>query len=157
MRRSVILASALFGLVACETTSAPTSPVTEKDQPEFAAVSFWEPIVATFPNECPPAEDVIFSGRAHFVVQESADGGRFFVNWAGVQGVGAVTGARYVIQDVFHERDVFTTTGGTAEWFEKLRLIRLGSLDNLVGLAHVIFDLGTETFVLFDINFKCPG
>jgi hypothetical protein len=52
---------------------------------------------------------------------------------------------------------VFTATGGTAESFERLRMIRQGNADNLLGLAHVIFDFGSGTLTLFEITMKCVG
>jgi hypothetical protein len=153
----VLILGALATLVACDSTG-PTAISSPNDRPEFATTSVWVPLdPAPFRNDCPPAEDVVFSGKAHLVTQTQGNKVRIFINWGGVKGTGAVTGDRYVIADNYHERDVFTATGGTAESFERLRMIRQGNADNLLGLAHVIFDFGSGTLTLFEITMKCVG
>jgi hypothetical protein len=155
MKHLLILA-ALAALTACDTTG-PSSTASPTDRRDFAATSAWVPVAGTFPNACSPSEEVVFSGKAHLLAQTQGDKASLFIHWGDVKGVGTVTGDTYVVADNYHERDVFTTTGGTAEWFERLRMVRQGSADNLVGLAHVIFDFGTGTVVLFDVTFKCVG
>src|SRR6476620_5855452 len=117
--QNVLILGALAGLLACD-ASAPTSPASPSNRPEFATTSVWVPLdPAAFPNDCPPAEDVVFSGKAHLVTQTKGNKCRLLINWGGVKVTGAVTGYRYVISDIYFKREVSTETGGTAEWFER--------------------------------------
>src|SRR5690349_20905737 len=122
--KHVLIIGALATLVDCDSTG-PTPTSSPNDRPEFATTSVWVRLdPAPFPNDCPPAENVVFFGKAHLVSQIQGNKLRIFINWGGVKGIGAVTGDRYLIADNYHERDTFTTTGGTAEFFERLRMIR---------------------------------
>jgi hypothetical protein len=156
MKHALILAVAMLSLAACD-SSAPTSPSFGQGGPQLATTSQWVPLNGTFPNDCPPAELVAFSGRAHLLIRQNADEFKFFANWGDVRGVGLATGGQYVVQDNYHDVETTTATGGIAESFERIRLIRQGSPENLVGFAHVIFDLGTGEFILADFRIQCRG
>jgi hypothetical protein len=58
---------------------------------------------------------------------------------------------------VFRDEVITTTTGGTEELIEHIRMLRQGSPSNLLGSAHVIIDLASGEAVLVDIRATCRG
>lgn len=157
MRHTVVLTAAALWLAACDTTPAPTSPVVPKGLlPELAATSIWMPLDVIFPNECPPVEDVAFSGKAHFVFEESGGGSRLFINWAAVEGVGLVSGDRYVIRDNYQE-ELIPSGDGTLEIREHFRMLRQGSPDNVLATVHLIFNLTTGDVQELEFEIVCRG
>jgi hypothetical protein len=155
MNHSAILTAALVSLLSCDTSSDPASVVYLRDERQF--LNQWVPLNATFFNECPPAEEVALSGKAHFQFRESGEQSRLQINWADVKGTGLVSGDRYIVQDVFRDEVITTTTGGTEELIEHIRMLRQGSPSNLLGSAHVIIDLASGEAVLVDIRATCRG
>jgi hypothetical protein len=156
MKHAFTLTAAMVWLVAaCNTSPVPTGPESQKDPPELATTSLWMPLDITFPNECPPVELVAFSGKAHFVVRESGDQSNVYINWADVKGVGLVTGQRYVVQDNT-QIEVIPLGEGTLTVREHLRMIRLGSLDNVNAFATLTLNLTTGVEV-FELDLRCQG
>jgi len=100
-------------------------------------------------------ELVKFSGKAHFVVRESADRTQIYINWADVKGLGLVTGERYVIQDNT-QIEVIQSGDGTLKVREHFRMIRLGSLDNVNAFATLTINLTTGVEV-FELEIRCQG
>jgi hypothetical protein len=156
MKHLVILGATLLGLVSCE-TSSPTSPVSPRDGRDLATVSQWMPLNTIFFNECPPVEDVAFSGRVHLLSRETAGQSRLFVNWADMKGVGLVTGNAYVLQDNFQDEIISSSTNDTEEVIEHFRMVRQGSLDNLQAFVHLIFDLTAGTVNVLEFRVECRG
>ncbi len=154
MKHAAMLGAAMVWLVACD-AGAPTSS-TRQELPELAATSLWMPLEGTFPNECPPVEDVAFSGKAHFLIRGSSGQSRLSINWADVKGVGLVTGDRYVVQDNF-KSELILSGNGTEEIREHLRMIRLGSADNLYAVVHLVFDLTTGDVEVVEFTVECRG
>lgn len=152
MKYGIVVFSSFAWLAACEPGSftAPTSHNT------FTTVNQHTDFTGTFTNECPPAEDVLFSGRLHILTGANANASRMFINWADVKGVGVTSGDRYAVQDNFKDEQVTSQAGIVEDAREHLRMIRQGSPDNLQAFVHLIFNTdGTVDVVEFRI--ECRG
>jgi hypothetical protein len=122
MSHSLLMsASAMILLLACESGSAPQSPMDEENavprRPEFAAVPnpSFQPFAFTVVT-CAEAVDV--SGTFHGVVQFFVGPGgkehiRFHINAKGT-GVGQQTGARYQWNDRLFDITNIAPTGATS-------------------------------------------
>ena len=140
MNRLALVALVSPWLIACESTSAPTSQTPSLPRPSFATV-FNErvPVGGSFDfNPCPPEEVVdILDGYFHYVETEdvgpTSQSITIHVNAEGITGVGETTGEGYSVPANSTEDITITDPPPTftQRYDLRYRLIRDGSPDNL--------------------------
>lgn len=167
MHRRFIAVAALAIMAACDRPAPPTAPVSLVPFERTAAVKTNEWIetnVFAF-NMCVP-EDVLLQGKIHQVLTQETSGSttsfKLHQNFARVEGVGQVTGAKYVIPLVVNATGEFSNEPPfpfSQEVHQIANIISSGSIDNV--RIHIIqtvtFD-GTN-FIVEDRKFviECRG
>jgi len=150
MTRTIALVAAILALAACEQPSAPSLqrrlavPVSLNDADQVTRLNQKIDIADVIDSPC-TGEHITFSGVLHIVttLTQTTDGLvlKAHSNTQGVSGVGAVTGAKYEINQVIKENAsvAVPSMSGSADVAIHYRIISQGSLDNF--LADVVFTL----------------
>lgn len=157
------IASAVLSMIALACGDVPpTGPVNGEAGPSFGTVLLNEafPVAGTLLNPCPPEEDVTFEGRLHVLIKGTPDDFTVHTNGQSIQGVGLISGDRYVLME--HENSETRVTGTTATHFFNLRfhMVRQGREDNfwykLVLRATFLPD-GTAEVEIVEEDIECRG
>jgi hypothetical protein len=169
MKRHALLAFAFAGLAACETPpSAPTPHLPAVTEPLFAVIINEQKLPFAFPVTACNGEIVPLTGEFHIVVRQTLDasgGSHFgFRLSAHGEGVGTVTGAKYVWNDVFGPNTNISASfpdGSANETFtSSTLLIGQGKVPNLQVkfLAHITINANGEVTSLKTVlSPECKG
>jgi hypothetical protein len=168
MTRTIALV-AILALAACEQPSAPSLkarslsvPAGVNDAAQATRVNQKIDFADVIDSPC-TGEPIAFSGSLHIVttLEQTGDGLllKAHSNTQGVSGVGAVTGAKYEINQVIKENAsvALPSMSGSADVAIQYRIISQGSLDNFLADVVFTFTLPQLTATYRVNNVRCEG
>jgi hypothetical protein len=160
-----LLSLSLIPLAACDAPSAP--PAAMLTAPRLAAsailVNERVPVSGTYIYTCGPVEPVINEGFVHVVrtgeVTETTNESKLHVNYQGVQGIGVLSGDRYIF--ALNENSEGYLSSDPFERSSEVdfinRVIREGSDDNAWVRITFKFSFPPLVFEIIRMEVECRG
>ena len=152
----------LVWLAACDAPSAPTAPTLIAPATARASGVFVNertPVSGTYIYTCGPVEPVAYEGFVHVVRIGEPFNDRLHVNYQGVQGIGVLSGDRYIIQQ--NENSTGYISNDPFERASEVdqinRVIREGSDDNSWIRTTFKFSFPPFQFELIRAEVECRG